>query len=374
MSDRLPICPEPPAWQVPWEELDRVYPWIRNLAGCPQDPIHHAEGDVWIHTRMVCAALAALPAWRVLPDEERRIVFTAALLHDVAKPDCTRTESDGRIHARGHSRRGSILARQILWRLRVPFAVREQVTALVRHHQVPYFLLDRDDAQRLCIEISQTARCDHLALLAEADVLGRHCADQRRLLDNIALFREYCDEQGCPSGPRAFASDHARFLYFSQPGRHPDSPAHEDFRAEVVLVSGLPGSGKDHHIRTHLIDWPVISLDAVRAELDIAPGDDQGAVLNRAREQARVYLRQRRSFVWNATNVSRQLRGESLRLFAGYNARIRIIYVEVSADVLFPQNRQRAAPVPEKVIDRLLERWEVPDCTEAHQVDWIVRA
>ena len=97
MSDHLPLCPEPPNWLVAWDELDRIYPWIRRLAGCPQDAIHHAEGDVWIHTRMVCEALAALPAWRSLPDEERHIVFAAALLHDVGKPDCTRREPDGRI-------------------------------------------------------------------------------------------------------------------------------------------------------------------------------------------------------------------------------------------------------------------------------------
>ena len=27
--------------------------------------------------------------------------------------------------------------------------------------------------------------------------------------------------------------------------------------------------------------------------------------------------------------------------------------------------------VPEEAIARLLERWEVPDLTEAHRVDWI---
>jgi tRNA uridine 5-carbamoylmethylation protein Kti12 len=36
------------------------------------------------------------------------------------------------------------------------------------------------------------------------------------------------------------------------------------------------------------------------------------------------------------------------------------------------QNRQRRRKVPESVIERLLDRWEVPDRTEAHQVDWIV--
>jgi predicted kinase len=373
MSDGLPRCPEPPAWEVDWPALDAAYSWVRRMAGCLQDPIYHAEGDVWIHTRMVCEAMAALPAWRDLLEPQRRVVFAAALLHDVAKPDCTRTEPNGHISSRGHSRRGSILARQILWRLGVPFALREQVTALVRHHQAPYYLMERPHPQRPAIEISQTARCDHLALLAEADVRGRICRDQQRLLDNVALFAEFCREEGCLTAPRAFASDHTRFLYFRDEGRHPDVPAHEDFRAHVVLMSGLPGAGKDHWVRTNLPDWPVVSLDAVRGELGVDAGDDQGTVVSRARELAREHLRQRRSFVWNATNLSRQLRGECLRLLADYHAHVRIVYVEAAEEALFAQNRQRAARVPAEVIERLLDRWEVPDRTEAHVVDYVLR-
>jgi predicted kinase len=371
-GDALPLCPRPPAWQVPWEALDQTYPWIRNLAGCPQSPVHHAEGDVWIHTRMVSEALTALPAWRGLGEVERRILFAGALLHDVAKPECTRLGPDGRLSTRGHWRRGSILARKILWRLGVPFAWREQVAALVRHHQIPYYLLDHVDPQRLAIEVSQTARCDHLAILAEADVRGRVCADQQRMLDNVALFVEYCRELGCLSAPRAFPSEHTRFLYFRDDGRHPDVPAHEDFRTEVVLMSGLPGAGKDRWIRQHLGSLPVISLDQLRRELDIEPTDQQGPVVSRARELAREHLRRGQSFVWNATNLSRQVRGESIRLLAAYNARIRIVYVEVSEDRLHEQNRQRPTRVPQEVIERLLDRWEVPDATEAHQVDWLV--
>jgi predicted kinase len=369
----LSYCPEPPEWRLDWMALHDAYAWIRALAGCPQDPLYHAEGDVWIHTRMVCEALVASADWRTLPVQERAIVFAAALLHDVAKPECTRNDADGRITSRGHSRRGSIMARAILWRQSVPFVVREQITALVRYHQIPYFLIDRDDALRLCIEASQTTRCDHLALLAEADVRGRICQDQQRLLDNVALFREYCREQNCLSAPRVFASAHSRFLYFRHPDRHPDMLAHEDFRAEVVLMSGLPGAGKDHYIRTHLPDCPVISLDAVRAELDIEPSETQGGVVNRARDLARDYLRQRRSFVWNATNLNRQLRRGIIALFADYNARIAIKYVEVPESVLFPQNRQRPAPVPHAVMERMIDRWETPDCTEAHAVEAIVR-
>lgn len=372
MTDLLALCPHPPGWQVDWPALDARFAWVRHLAGCPQDPVFHAEGDVWIHTRMVCEALANMPAWRALPEDERPILFAAALLHDVGKPDCTRTDTHGRIHSRGHSRRGAILARQILWRFGVPFAVREHIAALVRNHQAPYYLVNRADAKRLAIEISQTARCDWLALVAEADVRGRVCGDGPRLLDNVALFAELCREEGCLIAPRAFASDHARFLFFHDARRHPASPAHDSFRAEAVVMSGLPGAGKDTWVRANLPAWPIVALDAVRDELNVDPTDNQGHVISRAREQAREHLRNGRSFVWNATNISRQVRGQCIRLLAAYGARIRIVYIEVPEEQLLRQNRQRPSPVPQPVLERLLDRWEVPDRTEAHRVDWVV--
>ena len=102
-----------------------------------------------------------------------------------------------------------------------------------------------------------------------------------RLLDNIALFAEFCREQGCWDAPWRFPSDHARFLYFLHEDRLPDYAPHEDFAAEVVLLSGLPGAGKDHWAATHLPGWPVIALDDLRQELDVLPTDKQGAVLQR---------------------------------------------------------------------------------------------
>jgi tRNA uridine 5-carbamoylmethylation protein Kti12 len=40
----------------------------------------------------------------------------------------------------------------------------------------------------------------------------------------------------------------------------------------------------------------------------------------------------------------------------------------VPATTLLVQNREREHAVPEQAIERLLQRWEVPDLTEAHQV------
>jgi predicted kinase len=322
---------------------------------------------------MVCAALVVLPGFLALPEAERRLLFAAALLHDVAKPSCTRHEPDGRISSRGHSRRGAITARGILWRLGVPFATREQIAALVRWHQAPFFLIDRPDAERLALTISQTARCDLLALLAEADARGRLAPDQGRMLENTALFAEFCRDLGCLNAPYAFPSDHSRVLYFRSPGRDPAYLAHDDTRCTVTLLSGLPGAGKDHWLREHHPELPVVSLDALRQQLGIAPTDRQGAVLTRARELAREHLRAGRDFAWNGTNLSRAIREQCISLFADYRARVHIIYLEAPQAQLLRQNRERHNVVPEEALARMLERWEVPDPTEAHRVDWLVR-
>jgi predicted kinase len=367
----FPPCPQPPDWTIDWAALDPL-PWIQDMKGCPQNPDRHAEGDVWIHVHLVVEALVGLLAWRELPEPDRRTLFLAALLHDVAKPACTRIEQDGRITARGHTWRGAVLARRILWRAGVPFAEREAVCAIVRHHLVPFFLADSEHPRRLAIEVSQTARCDLLALMAEADVRGRVCPDPQKLLDQIERFKVEATAAGCLREPFAFPSDHARFLFFRDASRAPDAPAEEQFKSRVVLLSGLPGAGKDHWREAQLPDWPVVSLDEIRAELGVPPSDPQGEIVARARDRAREYLRDGRDFVWNAHNLSRNARGECLRLFHANQAHVRLVYVEVPPERLFAQNRQRRRKVPETVIERLLDRWEVPDRTEAHRIEYVV--
>src|SRR5262249_27211862 len=243
----------------------------------------------------------------------------------------------------GHSRRGAVMARAILWKLGVPFALREAAVALIRHHLKPFHLAERPDAERVALTVSQTARCDWLALLAEADARGRICADSQRLLDNVGLFAEFCREQGCLDQPYEFPSDHSRFVYFQKDGLTPLYHAYDDTRCQVVLMSGLPGSGKNHWIESFRADWPVVSLDQVRLDMDIAPTDDQGVVINEAREQARRLLREGRSFVWNATSPSRVLRNNCVELLGAYKARVRIVYLEVDEATLHEQNRQRSA-------------------------------
>lgn len=63
----------------------------------PQDPVYHAEGDVFTHVSLVCRRLSELEEYQTLKEDEKQILAWAAALHDMAKPACTIRESDGRI-------------------------------------------------------------------------------------------------------------------------------------------------------------------------------------------------------------------------------------------------------------------------------------
>ena len=155
---RIPHCPEPPEWRLDMAALRATFPWLEPLGECPQDPLFHAEGDVLTHLGMVLTELAALPAFRDLSEADRHIVFAGTLLHDIAKPECTR-EEDGRIRSPGHAVKGVYKARRILADdpafapLGTPFAVREQILGLVRWHGLPANYLEKPDPMRAVISV-----------------------------------------------------------------------------------------------------------------------------------------------------------------------------------------------------------------------------
>jgi predicted kinase len=362
------LCPAPPYWSVPWDRIRDAFDWVRALDGVPQDPRHHAEGDVATHTRMACEALAGSTEFRTLGPADRVRLFTAVLLHDGAKPFTTQTADDGTITAHGHSRGGDLLARRVLWELGADPAEREHICALIRHHQVPFWALERDDLDAIVFRISLLARNADLGAVARADIRGRICADADALLENVDLFEQWCLERDCLDRPRQFASDHARFSWFQNPDRDPAYAAYDDTSFAVTVMSGLPATGKDTWIAAHHGGRPVISLDDIRSELGVAAGADQAPVIATARERARTLLRAREPFIWNGTNTTRQMRARTIGLCAGYGARIEIIATEAPRSVLITRNRARAHPVPDAAIDRLIRRWEAPDPTEAHQV------
>ena len=95
-------------------------------------------------------------------------------------------------------------------------------------------------------------------------------------------------------------------------------------------------------------------------------------MIQQATERARVCLRDRKPFVWNATNLTVRTRRRIVELCEAYGARTRIVYLEAPWDVTLERNDVRSgdARVPVGVIERMLARLEPPLPGEADAVEW----
>lgn len=356
-----------------WEALRASFSWIRDMEGVPQDPVFHAEGDVAVHTRMVVEALLGLSAFQDLPEHEQHLLIAAALLHDVEKRSTTVHETDGSITSRGHARKGEYTARRILYTdVPAPFAIKEQVAKLVRYHGLPIWVFQKPNPQKALFQASLEVDTRLLAILARADVLGRTCQDQDRLLYEIDTFEAFCQEQNCWGQAKTFASDWGRYVYFYKEDNPINYQPFELDSFPVVMLSALPGTGKDFYIKKNYPDWPVVSLDDLRRKNKVAPTDKKGngQMIQLAKENARVFLRKKQSFIWNATNITRNMRQPLIDLFQSYGAKTKLVYLEVPYLQLCRQNQQREFSVPGKVVQRMIGKLEVPGLWEAPEVIW----
>lgn len=383
--EALAAClPVPPDYSWNWAGLCNIAPvkrLIDAMARTPQHPAWHGEGDVWTHTRMVCEALSGLPDFRAMDACGRNALALAALLHDIGKPRCTRLE-DGILVTPRHGPVGARLARALLWRdlglCSTPGAqaLREAVCLLVRYHTKPLHFIDDGfpEAEMLRLaadgELAPLFTLKRLCLLAEADRLGSLAADNPQMLERIELGRELAREAGCLEGPYPFPSAHTGRRMFSGGQVWKDAALYDDTWGEVTLMCGLPGTGKDTWIRDHCPDLPVVSLDDLRREMGVAPTEDQGRVIQAARERAKAYLRSRQPFVWNATSLTAR-RAQQIELFEQYHARTRVVFLETAWAENLRRNADRAEAVPEAVVSRMLDALEPPERSEAQAVAWV---
>jgi len=152
---------------------------------------------------------------------------------------------------------------------------------------------------------------------------------------------------------------------------NPDYVPFEKDTFEVILMSALPGTGKDFFIQRNFKDLPIVSLDDIRRKNKISPTDKKGngKVIQMAKELARQHLRKRETFIWNATNISKNMRKQLVDLFQSYGAKTKIVYLEVPYEQLLKQNRNRTYPIPQKVLDKMISKLEIPAKWEAPLVE-----
>ena len=156
--------------------IDRLFPEVKALVGCPQEPEWHPEGDVWVHTLLVVDE--ARKRIDDLEKPQQIVVMLGALVHDLGKPPTT-AFVDGRIRSIDHEQQGVAPATAVLDRLNVHtiggYDVRHHILGIVAHHLKPGMFRQSptpvsDGAFR---RLAQKVDLELLARVAKSDCEGR---------------------------------------------------------------------------------------------------------------------------------------------------------------------------------------------------------
>ncbi len=178
--EKLLLKARRPSLGLEWADrlgvIDRLFPELRALKGCPQEKEWHPEGDVWTHTLM--AVDQAKRESEGLSKEKSLAVMLAAICHDFGKP-ATTAVVDGRIRSYEHEEAGVPPTRAFLDRLNVHtlhgYDLREQVVQLVAHHLTPshYFKNRENVGDGAFRRLARKLEPDLLYRLSRSDCLGR---------------------------------------------------------------------------------------------------------------------------------------------------------------------------------------------------------
>lgn len=365
-------------FEIDWKSIEAAFPdWINSMKNCPQEPDYHLEGDVWTHTKMVMNALIENTDFQSLNETEREILFFTALLHDVGKPyTLKRDEDNGRITSKGHSKRGSKESRIMLWFAGAPPYIRENIANLITHHQLPYTWEKKASIFELR-EISQSVNMKLLCNLSLADAIGRitrPVQEKNLIIDRVKLFKYACEDENCLTQPWTydFSNPHAERLYWEGKGDvFEGRDVFWEKGSEVILLSGLPASGKDYWCELYGKDLPVLSLDTLREKMKIKNNSKaKGEAIQLMNEMARELLRDNAPFIWNATHFSTSMREKNINLLRQYGATVRIVHLESDYNTLIKRNNERGSTLPSSKIIDMAWKWEPALPTEAHEVIW----
>lgn len=369
---------------INWEEIDNklLYKFALDMRQTPQEFKWHQEGNVYVHTQMIVSELINLEEYKTLDKLSKLILFLSALFHDVGKPSCTKV-IDGEIRSLRHGLVGSKMVRNLLVKefglsgCKDYLLFRECICMLIKYHSRPVYVTGDSDVKKI-IKLSVNSQINPLFnlkllyILSKADVLGRISLDKDEQLEKLEIFKSLSIKLDCYTKSFSFDSGYTKYNYFIKSNIWENQSLYDSSTCEVTMLCGLPLSGKDTYIKNNCSGVDVVSLDDIRSKLNISPEDDQSLVMQESKRMIRVLLGQKKSFIYNATNLRVENREKLINLFHSYNAKVKIIYIETSWENIPKRNELRDRKVPMTVINDMLEYFSIPENFEAETVEWII--
>lgn len=174
------------------EQLDIWFPELKATVAVPQNPVYHAEGDVWNHTMMVIDEAAALKVKASYP----YAFMLSAVVHDLGKSICTE-EKNGIIHAYGHETEGIPLVRAFIRRITNEAKLLHYAINMTELHMKPLVAFNCNSSIKSTNKMFDQS-VDPMALIciALADDRGRIChapaeSGEAFLMQRLDVYNEY---------------------------------------------------------------------------------------------------------------------------------------------------------------------------------------
>ena len=167
---------------------------LYDLIDLKQDPIYHAEGDVWTHTMLTLDAAA-----ECAPQTENPFGFMmAALTHDMGK-SVTTEEVDGRIHAYAHEVKGLPIIEGFLKKITGEKRLTEYVLNLAELHMKPGVMAQAGSSiKKTNLLFDSAIDGKALILLGECDSKSSISSkgegyDKQFLYERLQIYHEYME-------------------------------------------------------------------------------------------------------------------------------------------------------------------------------------
>ena len=377
-----------------------LYPELSKFSNTEQDPEWHAEGNVKIHTHLVLDEIEKSLELYNLSDSEKRILRYAAVFHDYGKPQTTTTKVKNdvlRVVAPFHEEIGASL---LFYCKRPPeLAVKEYLTvlALVQLHDVPKKLVKNNAKRNGYFKLALNSNLKLLYILEKADLKGRICSDFEYQDEILELFKLQAQEYGLWEDldlnelrksfseiedeefvNRVFYKGIYNYANGINPNIEDEIPKSYNYNttAHVTMLCGLSASGKSMLVQKMLKErtYTVISLDKIRIELYGKKEDQRhnDEIRRVAYERLRTALRNNEYIIYDATNLRKDFRSKIIDLCNNYDAFISMIVIcDIAINDILKRNSKRETPVPNDVILKQYNKFELPFYSEVHALKFI---
>lgn len=306
---------------------------------------YHQEGDIWTHTMMVCKQAENSPY----------LIKIAALLHDIGKPDTRNINpKNGYVSFFNHDAVSAFKALNILKRPELNLKNSDIIhifNLIALHTQV--FKQDLDQLQNTFMGNQELA--DDLIRLGTADSDGRFTST--------------------PS--------HTRKDFFNVPilGK-------KESKKEVIIMCGVPGSGKSTYIDKNFPEAVIVSRDNCLMDVATSQFPDKNFTYNEAFKKVNQKLVDKAlkgrfftakcagdtgtTIVVDMTHMSKKSRKKSLSYF-GPEYKKKCVVMLTDLETIYLRNQNRTGKVIDnRVIQRMMKSFYPPMLNEFDEIEYVL--